>query len=91
MIRRRMQLADDLLSLSPVSRPLYPPPMHCPVCKREFESETSAALPFCSERCRTIDSGRWLGEVYHMPVPPDPDADELPEDAWVERDSGGED
>jgi endogenous inhibitor of DNA gyrase (YacG/DUF329 family) len=52
--------------------------MRCPVCKREFEQATSPALPFCSERCRTIDLGRWLGESYSLPVVPDPDADELP-------------
>jgi uncharacterized protein len=53
--------------------------MRCPVCKREFETSTSSALPFCSERCRTIDLGRWLGESYSLPVTPDPEADELPE------------
>ena len=51
-------------------------PMRCPVCKREFETSTSTALPFCSERCRTIDLGRWLGETYSLPVAPDPEADE---------------
>ena len=50
--------------------------MRCPVCKREFEKSTSPAPPFCSERCRTIDLGRWLGESYSMPATPDPDADE---------------
>ncbi len=59
--------------------------MRCPVCEREFESSTSPALPFCSERCRTIDLGRWLGETYSLPSVPDPDADELPEE---EPDSG---
>jgi uncharacterized protein len=54
--------------------------MRCPVCKREFEKSTSTALPFCSERCRTIDLGRWLGESYGVPVVPDPEADEVPED-----------
>jgi len=53
--------------------------MRCPVCKREFERSASNSLPFCSERCRTIDLGRWLGEAYHLPVTPDPEADELPE------------
>ena len=53
--------------------------MQCPVCNREFKPDTSKALPFCSERCRTIDLGRWLGEVYQLPVMPDPDADEVPE------------
>ncbi|HEX4415746.1 MAG TPA: DNA gyrase inhibitor YacG [Lacipirellulaceae bacterium] len=54
--------------------------MRCPVCEREFDPATSAALPFCSERCRTIDLGRWLGETYGLPAIPDPEADELPED-----------
>jgi endogenous inhibitor of DNA gyrase (YacG/DUF329 family) len=53
--------------------------MRCPVCKREFDNAASTASPFCSERCRTIDLGRWLGEVYTLPVVPDPEADELPE------------
>lgn len=53
--------------------------MRCPVCKQEFDPATSAAMPFCSERCRTIDLGRWLGEVYSMPNIPDPEADERPE------------
>jgi len=53
--------------------------MRCPVCRREFEKESSPAIPFCSERCRTIDLGRWLGESYGMPVIRDPEADEEPE------------
>jgi endogenous inhibitor of DNA gyrase (YacG/DUF329 family) len=53
--------------------------MRCPICKREFERESSPAVPFCSERCRTIDLGRWLGESYSLPVIPDPEADERPE------------
>ena len=53
--------------------------MRCPICKKEFDPTQSPALPFCSERCRTIDLGRWLGETYTLPVVPDPEADELPE------------
>jgi endogenous inhibitor of DNA gyrase (YacG/DUF329 family) len=53
--------------------------MRCPVCKREFDSAQSTAMPFCSERCRTIDLGRWLGEGYSLPVEPDPEADEPPD------------
>jgi endogenous inhibitor of DNA gyrase (YacG/DUF329 family) len=58
--------------------------MRCPVCKREFEPKKSSALPFCSERCRTIDLGRWLGETYHLPVVPDPEADEVPDDRAID-------
>jgi endogenous inhibitor of DNA gyrase (YacG/DUF329 family) len=50
--------------------------MRCPICQREFERAESNALPFCSERCRTIDLGRWLGESYALPVEPDPHGDE---------------
>lgn len=53
--------------------------MRCPVCNREFDPAASPAVPFCSERCRTIDLGRWLGEAYSLPVVPDPEADERPE------------
>jgi uncharacterized protein len=43
-------------------------------------------MPFCSERCKTIDLGRWLDERYGMPyerlhdVEPD-DAGDL-DDRW---------
>jgi endogenous inhibitor of DNA gyrase (YacG/DUF329 family) len=26
--------------------------------------------PFCSERCRLMDLGRWLDEGYRVPTPP---------------------
>jgi endogenous inhibitor of DNA gyrase (YacG/DUF329 family) len=66
--------------------------MRCPICKREFDPSKSGALPFCSERCRTIDLGRWLGEGYALPVAPDPEADELPdgESAVNERAPSGD-
>jgi uncharacterized protein len=33
-------------------------------------------MPFCSQRCRTIDLGRWADERYAMPIDPDDDAGE---------------
>jgi hypothetical protein len=53
--------------------------MRCPNCGKEFESDQSNARPFCSDRCRTIDLGRWLDESYGLPAVPDPEADERPE------------
>jgi endogenous inhibitor of DNA gyrase (YacG/DUF329 family) len=53
--------------------------MRCPSCQREFDAATSAAVPFCSDRCRSIDLGRWLGESYGLPVVPDPEDDEVPD------------
>ncbi|HET9595248.1 MAG TPA: DNA gyrase inhibitor YacG [Anaeromyxobacteraceae bacterium] len=29
----------------------------------------NSAFPFCSDRCRLLDLGRWLGEEYRIPGP----------------------
>ncbi|TWT37538.1 DNA gyrase inhibitor YacG [Posidoniimonas corsicana] len=52
--------------------------MKCPICQNEFKPDESPALPFCSERCKLIDLGRWLGEEYSLPSIPDPEDDEQP-------------
>ncbi|HVT28902.1 MAG TPA: DNA gyrase inhibitor YacG [Lacipirellulaceae bacterium] len=74
---------------------LLPPPslllMRCPICNREFERESSTAMPFCSERCRTIDLGRWLGENYQLPVVTHPEADEVPDQPPGPRGNGAVD
>jgi len=33
-----------------------------------FDPAATAAMPFCSDRCRQIDLGRWLRESYSVPV-----------------------
>jgi endogenous inhibitor of DNA gyrase (YacG/DUF329 family) len=48
--------------------------IRCPVCKKQFDSERSEAMPFCSDRCKQIDLARWLDERYTLPV-------DRPEDA----------
>jgi endogenous inhibitor of DNA gyrase (YacG/DUF329 family) len=42
----------------------------CPVCDQLFEGELRDLPyhPFCSERCRLVDLGRWLGERYRVPA-----------------------
>jgi endogenous inhibitor of DNA gyrase (YacG/DUF329 family) len=42
--------------------------IRCPICEKHFDPAQSAAMPFCSERCRQIDLGRWLREAYSVPV-----------------------
>jgi uncharacterized protein len=51
--------------------------LHCSICQREFRPEDSPAMPFCSERCRLLDLGRWLEEGYGMPIERE-DAGEMP-------------
>jgi uncharacterized protein len=44
----------------------------CPICSKRFEIaslDQNPAFPFCSERCRLIDLGRWIDERYSVPVP----------------------
>lgn len=33
-------------------------------------------MPFCSERCKLIDLGRWLDEGYALPHEADPDEED---------------
>ena len=45
----------------------------CPVCDAPVDLVTTPTLPFCSDRCRLIDLGRWLDEAYGLPERPRPD------------------
>jgi len=41
----------------------------CPTCGKPVAAAgQSPAHPFCSDRCRLIDLGRWLGEEYRIPA-----------------------
>ena len=56
--------------------------MLCPICKRQVdESERQrkgSFFPFCSERCKLIDLGRWLEGKYQIPVKEEHDPDAAP-------------
>lgn len=40
----------------------------CPTCDMLADPEISRRyLPFCSDRCRLIDLGRWLNEEHALP------------------------
>jgi len=43
--------------------------LRCPICKKPVaERSTNPGWPFCSERCRLIDLGKWLDEDYKVPA-----------------------
>jgi len=57
--------------------------MSCPTCRKAAKKDGNPAFPFCCERCRLVDLGRWVNEEYRIPegtdgsaaeVIPDPDA-----------------
>jgi endogenous inhibitor of DNA gyrase (YacG/DUF329 family) len=50
----------------------------CSICGKTFDIESSRFMPFCSERCKKIDLGRWLDERYGMPYEPPEEGDTPP-------------
>jgi endogenous inhibitor of DNA gyrase (YacG/DUF329 family) len=48
--------------------------LRCPICKKPVRS-SNPEFPFCSERCRTIDLGKWASGAYVISSPVT-DADE---------------
>lgn len=40
----------------------------CPTCAAPVEWEATPTRPFCSERCRLLDLGKWLNEEYAIPA-----------------------
>jgi len=49
----------------------------CPICRKPV-AVSEKCFPFCSERCRVIDLGRWLGGEYHIEVSADETDRDLP-------------
>jgi len=42
--------------------------LRCPICKTTVKN-TDAEFPFCSDRCRTIDLGKWASGAYVIASP----------------------
>ena len=51
-------------------------PLKCPICKKAV-AKASEDFPFCSERCRLIDLGKWASGAYVISAPlNDPEDDD---------------
>ncbi len=58
----------------------------CPICGKPAAPRTeNHAHPFCSDRCRLVDLGKWLGEAYRIPGPRPGDGEDP-----ASRPAGGE-
>ena len=42
--------------------------LRCPICKKPVKS-SGADFPFCSQRCRTLDLGKWASGEYVVSSP----------------------
>lgn len=50
------------------------PKISCPTCDREVDWASNPARPFCCDRCRLIDLGKWADEEYYI------EGEKVPED-----------
>ena len=50
-------------------------PKPCPICRKP--AAPASLRPFCSERCRQVDLGRWFTESYAVPGKPLGEEDEV--------------
>jgi uncharacterized protein len=40
--------------------------LRCPICKKPVKG-SDPEFPFCSERCRSVDLGKWASGAYVIP------------------------
>jgi uncharacterized protein len=59
--------------------------LRCPVCKKTVKS-ADPDFPFCSDRCRTIDLGKWASGAYVIPSPVSDGEEQLRESTPEEQD-----
>ncbi|HYK50009.1 MAG TPA: DNA gyrase inhibitor YacG [Terriglobales bacterium] len=58
--------------------------LKCPICKKPVKSG-DPDFPFCSERCRTIDLGKWASGQYVISSPLKDTADEFEQESQADR------
>jgi endogenous inhibitor of DNA gyrase (YacG/DUF329 family) len=65
--------------MSPNPPDSAPPPINCPICKRPVPDHErhrpGSPYPFCSDRCKLVDLGRWLDGKYQIPVEEEDESD----------------
>ena len=50
--------------------------LRCPICKKTVKAN-DPDFPFCSDRCRTVDLGKWATGAYVIPVTETDDEDAI--------------
>ncbi len=50
--------------------------MKCPHCGKDFKDSKQPYRPFCSDRCKLIDLGKWISGEYRVPTLETVDNDE---------------
>lgn len=60
----------------------------CPTCGKQVPWQNNPFRPFCSERCKLIDLGKWVSEEYRVPGKPVPLEPSGEDDAASDEPSG---
>jgi endogenous inhibitor of DNA gyrase (YacG/DUF329 family) len=58
--------------------------IRCPICKKPV-ARADPDFPFCSERCRTIDLGKWASGQYVISSPVKDISDEFEQESNANR------
>jgi endogenous inhibitor of DNA gyrase (YacG/DUF329 family) len=58
----------------------------CPTCNRQVDWENNPFRPFCSERCKLVDLGKWVSEEYRVAGKPVSSEDKDDEDGREDSD-----
>ncbi|MDX2038499.1 MAG: DNA gyrase inhibitor YacG [Isosphaeraceae bacterium] len=56
--------------------------IRCPICSKTMEVagiDDLPSFPFCSERCKLVDLGRWIDGDYRVPLEKSDDEDDSDE------------
>jgi hypothetical protein len=65
------------------------PRVKCPTCRKVGDWFTGPYGPFCSQRCKLVDLGKWFGEENKISEPLRPDHfqgfEDLPENGDLDR------
>jgi endogenous inhibitor of DNA gyrase (YacG/DUF329 family) len=56
----------------------------CPTCDKPVEWQNNPFRPFCSERCKLVDLGKWVSEEYRVPGKHDRSAEKQDESEKAE-------
>ena len=59
--------------------------LQCPICKKPVKSN-NAEFPFCSDRCRRIDLGKWASGDYVISSPVTDTSDPIEEATPLDSD-----
>jgi hypothetical protein len=56
--------------------------LKCPICKKPVQAQ-DPEFPFCSDRCRLLDLGKWASGEYVISSPVTDISEDAPEqDPW---------